>query len=541
MKTFRKTLSIVLCLAMLICVFAGCGGKGGDVTSSDASSATSSATSSQAQTGNVVGLGGGIGSKFALTSPAGTYAYLNTIDVSWNGVKDGETVTLKIEKKSGNSYTTVLEKKGLTGNSYKSNDKLANNTVYRFTVIAVAADGTERVATNNNGKGVECTILNLAKNTTVNAGMDFAFNGKISETVLNNYLSRAMTYVIQDDNKEDAARAILNVGAKYICRTTTDWFPSLNHEKTISKITDVMDVIHTYDPDVVFEACIFETCGPEMNNIKIPEHVFKAFGKKAEDRCFDYNKMLYPDGYAASQWNETHSVPDITRVETQMFFYYRACFYIDNGFESLHLGQTGFMGKNDPNREAWTKVVKLIREYAKTHARRKYVFINCHYPGQKFVGTDGVMLADFNVWPLRPKPVGAANSNPQKCELNFNMDTPYKNVVSGKSPSGWSTSKYPYLLEFDNYSPDPGTDYDIWGYDEISWIASQPDAYRRSFFTEVRKMVSDLKQNGHVALPGSRSTASAKNFSWYCINNKNYCKNGFSDEDAVIAAFKAYK
>ncbi len=536
MKAFRKTLALLLCAAMLIAVLAGCGGNG-------ETSSASSATSSTQQVGNVIGLGGGIGSKFALQSPATKLFYGNTVDFSWSGLRDGETVTLKLEKKKGNSYTTVLEKKDLTGTSFKTNDKLENNGVYRLSVKAVAKDGTERVATNATGSGLEFTVLNLAKNTSVNAGMDFAFNGKISEAVLNNYLARSITYTITDDNRNDAARAILNTGTKLVCRTVTDWFPSVTHENKIHEFTEIMDQIHTYDPDVVFEACIFETCGPEMNSIKIPEHVFKAFGKKVEDRCFDYKKMLYVDGYANAQWNETHGAPDISLIETQMFFYYRACFYIDNGFESLHLGQTGLMGKNDPQRKAWTKVVNLIRDYAKKNARRKYVFINCHYPGQNFVGTDGVMLADYNVWPLRPKPVRKAGepASPQKCELNFDTDTPYKTTISGKSPSGWSTSKYPYLLEFDNYQPEPDTIYSIWGYDEISWIASQPDSYRRSYFTEVRKMVSDLKQNGHVALPGSRTTASAKNTKWYNMNNKAYCKDGFSDEDAIIAAFKAYK
>ena len=538
MKSIKKILSILLCLAMLICVFAGCGNGGEESSNAQSGSSIN-------QVGNVVGLGGATaGSKFSLISPSSKFYYSNTVEIEWNGLRDGETVTVKVEKKNGDKYTTVLEKKGLTGKAFKSNDKLEDGGVYRFTATAVDKNGKERVAANT-VNGLECTVLNVVKNATVNKGMDFAFSGKISESVLNNYLARAITYTVTDDNKLDAARAILNVGAKYICRTVTDWFPSLNHEKKLPEYVKWMESVHAYDPDVVFEACIFETCGPEMDNIKIPDFVFKAFGKKVEDRNFSHAKMKYPDGYGNAQWNATHHAPDITQLETQMFFYYRACVYIDAGFESLHLGQTGLMGRNDVNRKCWTKVVHLIRDYAKENARRKYVFINCHYPGQNFVGSDGVMLADYNVWPLRPKPVRKAGepASPQKCVLNMEVDTPYNKNVSGKSPSGWLTTKYPYLVEFDNYHPDADSSspFNIWGYDEISWIASQPDDYRRSFFTEVRKMISDIKNNGHVALPGSRTTASAKNTTWYNMNNKNYCKNGFSDEDAIIAAFKAYK
>ncbi len=530
MANLRKIVSLILCVCLLVCCFAGC----------DKNSTESGTSSVVSQVGNVIGLGGGgLGSKFALQSPGGDYWYTNTINVQWSDLKDGETVSLKIEKKNGDKYTTILEKTGLTGTTFKTDDKVENGAVYRLNVKAVAKDGTERVAANTQS-GLETTVLNLTKNTSVNAGMDFTFNGKISESVLNNYLARAITYTITGDNKQDAARAILNVGAKYVCRTVADWYPSTTHEANLSEYTAIMDQIHAIDPDVIFEACIFETCGPEMNNIKIPTHVLKAFGEKEEERYFNYKRMLYVDGQANAQWNSTHGVPDITRVETQMFFYYRACLYIDNGFEALHLGQTGFMGQNDPNRKAWTKVIHKIRDYAETNARRKYVIIDCHYPGQNFVGTDGVMLADFNMWPVRLVAANSSsNASPQKCVLDRKADTPYNKTVSGRSPSGWTTSNYPFLLEFDNYDPESG--HAVYVYDEISWIASQPDSYRRSFFTDIRKMVQDIDKSGHVALPGSRTTSSAKDFSWYNMNNKNYCNNGFSDEDAIIAAFKAYK
>jgi len=535
MKTLRKPLALLLCLVMLVSVLAGCGNGG-------ASSATS-ATSSTQQAGNVIGFGGStIGSKFALQSPSGKFWYANTVNVEWSGLRDDETVSLKIEKKDGNKYTTVFEKTGLTGTSFKTNDKLENNSVYRFTVKAVAKSGTERVAANAEN-GLETTVLNLAKNSTVNAGMDFTINGKISEKAMNNYLARAITYTYADNNKADVTRAILNVGAKYICRALCDWFPSTNHEAKFSEYKAWMEEVHSYDPEIVFEACIFETCGPEMNSIKIPDWVFKAFGKKVEDRCFNYKKMEFPDGHGKAMWNATHSAPDITQLETQMFFYYRACIYIDIGIEALHLGQTGLMGKNDTNRASWTKVIHLIRDYAKKNARRNYVIIDCHYPGQNFVGTDGVMLADFNMWPLRLKPSRKAGdpASPQKCVLDTEADTPYKKAVSGKSPSGWTTKNYPFLLEFDNYNPVPGSAHDIYGYDEISWVVDQPDDYRRSFYTEVRKMVSNIDKSGHVALPGSRTTASSKKYDWYLMNNGTYCKGGFSDEEAIIAAFKAYK
>ena len=101
------------------------------------------------------------------------------------------------------------------------------------------------------------------------------------------------------------------------------------------------------------------------------------------------------------------------------------------------------------------------------------------------------------------------------------------------------TSKYPYLVEFDNYDAEQGDA--IWGMDESSWIANQPDSYRRSFFTEVRKMVAAFNNNGHVAIIGKRPASTDKAHGYYYMNNSKYFSDGFSDEDAIIAAFKAYK
>lgn len=518
MKSLKKLLSIVLCLSMLVCVFAGC--KGGNNTST-----TSKGTLSINSTAL---------SNFKMVSPTvGEKYYTNTVDVAWEGLEKDETVSLKIEKKNGSSYTTVLEKTGLTGDSFKSDDKLENEGVYKISATVNLKDG------NTVTKTAEVTVLNLVKNATVNQGMDFTFKGSISEKVLNNYLSRAITYT--NANSEEAIRAILNTGTKFVCRAVAEWYPSKWFEDHWFPIyEELIAKAHEVDPEIIFEGTIFETTGKDIKEIKIPAFVFEAFGKEPEDRCFDHRKMLFPDGHGVNMWAQGYSLPDITREETQMFIYYRACRLIDIGVESIHLGQTLQTGKNDKNNKRWTKVIHLIREYAKKNARRNYVIINSHHPGHEFVGTDGVMLVDFNMAPLRPKETGAANSSPQKCVLDMNNDAPYSKKISGTSPSGWTSSKYPYMVEFDNY--DPAAADAVWGMDEISWIVNQPEAYRRSFLTEVRKMVAALNNNGHVALIGKRSTSYTTNgIDLYMMNNAKYCEGGLSDEEAIIAAFKAYK
>ncbi len=521
MKAFRKILALALCAIMLVCVFAGCGGNG-QATSQNVSK-------------NTLSVVGGLESVLTIKSPAEKYFYTNTVDVAWAGLKEGSTLNLKIEKKNGNSYTTVLEKTGLTGEAFKSDDKLENETVYKLTFTTVSEDGKTA------SKSVECTVLNFVKNTSVNQGMDFTFKGSISEKVLNNYLSRAISYV--NANSEDAIRAILNTGTKYVCRSAAEWYPSQWFEDTYFPIyKELFAKAHAVDPEIIFEGTIFETTGKDINTIKIPAFVFEAFGKKPEDRTFDHRKTLFPDGYGKNMWAEGYSLPDITQLETQMFIYYRACKMIDIGIEAIHLGQTKQTGRNDREFKCWTKVISLIREYAKKNARRNYVIINSHHPSYDFKSANGVMLVDFNMSPLRPKAYRKAGDpiSPQKCVLDMEDDAPYGKGLKGTSPSGWTTNHYPYLVEFDNYAP--SAEDSVWEMDEISWIVSQPDDYRRSFQTEVRKMVSDLKDSGHVALIGKRSTSSTTNgVELYMMNNSKYCEGGFSDEEAIIAAFKAYK
>ena len=76
--------------------------------------------------------------------------------------------------------------------------------------------------------------------------------------------------------------------------------------------------------------------------------------------------------------------------------------------------------------------------------------------------------------------------------------------------------------------------------DEISWFANQPQWYRYQFMSDVTKQVKGMDNNGHVALPGRRTTyiLSIDKQDYYVMNNSEYYKNGFSDEQGIIGAWK---
>lgn len=375
----------------------------------------------------------------------------------------------------------------------------------------------------------------------------YTFDGSISLEVLNNYLNRAMTYcqiLRGNESFADIKNDIIGVGAKYIQRAACNWPPSNWEHGLAADTKNRLAEIHKIDPYIIFEACIFEIVTKSVEKISIPSFVFAEFGIKAEERTFDYEKMLFPDGYGVNKWGADSSIPDITRLETQMFFYYRACFFMDQGFEALHLGQTNLIGRSDTNNENWTKVIGKIRAYAKKNARRHYVIINGHNPSQNFNGTDGKMLVDFNAFPLRISVAPGEGDhkpselNPQRCVITPGVgDAVYKKNIKGTSPSGWTTDKYPYLVEVDNwgimaekYHNKASSPY--WGFDEITWFAVQPQWYRQKFIEDLTKQIDSFNENGHLSIPGKRYTqkvAGVSDATLYFAASKEGNVNYFGD------------
>jgi len=385
---------------------------------------------------------------------------------------------------------------------------------------------------------------------------DYRFDGSISLEVLNNYLDRAVTYtghfmptLYSDTDQKNIDEAILfitNVGAKYIQRAGGEWHPSVVPLNNFDTIKANISSAHEIDPDIIFESCIFEVVTSAVNEIPIPAYVFEAFEMEPEKRNFNMDGMAFSDGYKGN-FDPGTIVPDVTKTETQMFIYYRACLFIDMGFEALHLGQVLLTGRAEPNNETYTKVIGMIREYAKKHARRHYVLINAH--NNEFTAPDGTMLVDMIVAPIRPAPADdetdheVSEENPQRCVLKANYwKSVYQSGISGTSPSGWYAERYPYLVEFDNYGGKLGDtskkDSYVWGLDEISWYASQPQWYRREFMQYAIDKINSFEENGHVAFVGYRGgqyNSMLGEKQQYYANGSDFCKLGQNDEEFIKA------
>ncbi len=527
-NTFFKALSLLLCAVFICTVFSACGNSAqtssntssGQVSSnqttsgetsseeefegyeskSEESSVASSAVSSTVSSGNGITAAPVITTVFAHYE--GSYP-----KIQWNNIEGRRGFSAKVVIKD-TSGKTVHTAGGIKTNSYTVKTGISVGKTYTVQVYYEGPKGETGLLSGMPQNGVK-VVYNRQNGK-------YYFDGGISLDVLNNYLNRAMTFChVRSEDFSVLKESIVDAGVKYVQRADSAWIPDAWDYSLKGKITDTLKKLHDLDPDIIFEACIFEYVDKNVNKISIPAETFKAFGLTPENRTFNYNKMLSPDGQYVDAWGVNASVPNITQLETQMFIYHRACFFIDMGFEAIHLGQVKSIGHNDKNNECWTKVIKLIREYAKKNARRHYVILDAHHPDQKFQDKDGNILTDFNASPTRMKvdrgqtSHAPSETNPQKCIIAAgHRDSVYCRNISGVSPSGWYTNKYPYLVEIDNYGVDEArlnkATADIWGYDEITWFTVQPQWYRQEFMEYLTKKVDSYNENGHVAIPGKR-------------------------------------
>jgi hypothetical protein len=347
---------------------------------------------------------------------------------------------------------------------------------------------------------------------------NYEFYGTISEEVLKNYLSRSISLTIfghGDVEFEDRVRIILDIGAKYIQRAAIPWIVG-EWDNPMHWAEDIKR-LHEKDPDILVESCIFETVHTDVNKKPIPAFAFEAFGLPVETRNFSYDAMRYADGRYLDLWGEGASVPDITRIDTQLWFYTRATELIDAGFEVLHMGQVVLMGENDKaaGYPSWKKVFDLVRVYAKTHARRGMVLINAHsYEGMKDVQDN--LFFDFAAGAMGMQAVAGSvfrppsPDNPQETDIAVGQSySIFMKTLGGITPSGWWVERLPFIVEIDNYGPPPveylnNPNMWVWGYDEASWFANQPDSYRRQWLKDIYVKVNELDPQGFFCLIGNR-------------------------------------
>lgn len=363
-------------------------------------------------------------------------------------------------------------------------------------------------------------VIILATHTSLCAQTPYHFNGSISETVLKNYLNRAVTSsgLFVDEhfggdgrylNREIDIEIIKEIGAKFIGRSIFRWgqLHLLGSDEFFDSAAKNIAMLHSYDPEIVAQACVFEAIYKDgVEQVAIPAWVFEAFNLPVEQRNFDFEKMSSRGGRFANRWGAASDVPDITSMEGKMWIYYQIRRYIDIGIEAIHLGQIHLIGIHDHEWAEFKILIDMVRDYASTHARRHYVILDAHTPKFGMV-VDGVSLIDFNSMPMRPVEIEEEYMSAELVE-GF-QDALYNRSLGAIHPSGWSCESMPYLVEFDNFgiSPTPGVASEsifVWGFDEISWFYQLDHAEKEKFLWYAQRWIRERDQQGFLQMPISR-------------------------------------
>ncbi|MGO4291878.1 hypothetical protein [Chitinophaga sp. RAB17] len=395
--------------------------------------------------------------------------------------------------------------------------------------------------------------------TTAIHAQQTSFNEKgISRPLLEHYLDHAVTmteflavdpYALDAPypNKEDDIRLIHNLGAKFIGRAIYRWGSEavLANKDYLANAKRLVQEVHKSDPEIVFQAALFEQITAQVNTIPIPDWAFKALGYPVEERHFRYDDMLNLNGKLVNHWSKGNSVPDITRKETQLWFMFLAGTYMEVGCEALHLGQIALIGMEDPALTTWAAFLEKLRAYAKDHTRHHWVLLDAHTPSGGMV-VNGKSLLDFNSFPLRIKSVP---EHPQQGILQMGFtDALFGRSKGGISPSGWKATSMPYLVELDNFGvsnhpgvPDTTTIYP-WGYDEISWFYQQPEQYRNEWLRYAHAWVASHDTNGHLQMPVTRIVTlgyKKPRLKFRANTRSANCPDGMNTEETIKEIWRA--
>jgi hypothetical protein len=382
---------------------------------------------------------------------------------------------------------------------------------------------------------------------------NYTFDTAIELEVLKNYLSRAASaaFLTHTNTLSDDLRSIKNMGIKFLGRASGYWYPDPDEEEHFKQSEELAGKIHDVDSEIILQACIFEAVYRPIGKIPIPAFVFEAFGLASENRCFSFEQMRFPNAPEGFWWGEDGALPDITQMETRLWFYYRAVRYIDAGYEALHMGQIHLYTADDRGMVKMSELMGKIRAYARENARRHLVLMDAHSHG---ISIRGRLLLDYHAMPYTRYPVTDRDGDRLVLVKEGFSE-------GGVNPNGFSLSSMPYLMEYDNWGGKVIGDFtsvteeerawkDWWGYDQIGWFANQSSEGQRKFL-EYTALWSAIN-HAFFEIPFRRTLdAAAVSMKrgdngqmdvqdYYQINQKSSaCPMGFSQEETIKSLWES--
>src|SRR5258708_10968561 len=139
------------------------------------------------------------------------------------------------------------------------------------------------------------------------SSQDFKFDSSISRPVLENYLSRSISFteLLHDDltkprnergvDPRDNFRLILDSKAKFVGRALMIWGREKNLAAFLETAKPYAAALHERDPEIVLQAAAFEIVTRGVETISIPAQVLREFGQPVTNPTFLFPDMTYYD------------------------------------------------------------------------------------------------------------------------------------------------------------------------------------------------------------------------------------------------------
>ena len=341
-----------------------------------------------------------------------------------------------------------------------------------------------------------CLLLKITFTQCIgDTSSPYFFCNGISRNLLNTYLLRAgaFSYVTDPAYTDDELDADLLMLAYaqplWLGRVAGTWMSGANDAFEFERSAEIATRIHNeVSPYIILQAAIYEYVDPKVSRysdwkVMIPSDILQAFGYPDYDGFtgyFEHDNIVYTD-------HPEDNTPDMSRIETQMWFYYRATRYIDAGYEAIHFGQFMIMNNNDPLNSQWAKLLGMIRTYASTHARRGIVLCDAHVNGKGCISYEGdtwdvpylmhdpetptdQLLFEYTSFGAGPDEfIAIPNQNniygdyDMLCRINYAECSMYGKGYGGKMPMDWGWS-------YDDAHPIPSiAEMDVGGTDEAGY------------------------------------------------------------------------
>jgi hypothetical protein len=379
----------------------------------------------------------------------------------------------------------------------------------------------QHVQANPGVKPLTRTVLHPAN---TNSPPHFDGQSSLTKPLLDAYLDQAVTHMNGhwDDWNVRGMQFLECSGTKFIHWGDLGW-ARLYTAADWQKITAAADMIHgsPWGCNMILECGIMEAIYPsQADNQRIPDwylHVLQDLGIQ-QKRSFGPNGPQYfcyesmfdrnaPDWPWVDIWGSGSGAPDITMLETLLWYSWLAAEYIDAGFEGIMWGQIMLTGTRDYDHAASYGLCEFSRQWANARGYRRAMTLTSHVNRTwNYPTNSSNPVFTHLTWPTRMRYTTNAGFG-----MQFGIGVPASPPQQGGQEIEailQLPGDLPILLEIDNYGPGEKWVCDQ-GWDEITAFARKPAADRRAFldhyYYAMRNWTNSAGNNRiHFALPSLR-------------------------------------